>query len=59
MKCEVLVGFAGMQYSGARGKTIDLPLSEARSLASQGIVRILEDYTPETAVTDIKKLKKK
>jgi hypothetical protein len=49
MKCKVLIGFAGVIYSGARGSELDLPMAEARSLASQGIVEILEDYTPPMA----------
>ena len=49
MKCLVLHGFAGLHYNSAPGKEIDLPLSEARSLASQGIVKIMEDYKPEMA----------
>jgi hypothetical protein len=49
MKCLVLEGFAGMTYASARGKEIDLPIAEARSLAAQGIVRMIEDYTPEIA----------
>lgn len=49
MKCLVLIGFAGINYSSAPGKEVDLPLSEARSLSAQGIVKILEDYVPEMA----------
>ena len=49
MKCLVLIGFAGINNASAAGKEIDLPLVEARSLASQGIVRILEDYVPPMA----------
>lgn len=48
-KVKVLIGFAGIVYAGAAGKEMDLPLVEARSLESQGIVEILEDYHPETA----------
>lgn len=54
MKCLVLHGFAGINYAAAAGKEIDLPLSEARSLASQGIVKILEDYTPPMAYNTAK-----
>lgn len=57
MKCLVLIGFAGINYSSAPGKEIDLPLSEARSLSAQGIVRILEDYTPEVAYETAKEAK--
>jgi len=49
MKCLVKVGFAGITYSSAPGKTIDLPIIEARSLQSQGIVEIIDDYKPEIA----------
>lgn len=38
-----------MTYSGAAGQMINIPLSEARSLQSQGIVEIVEDYQPEMA----------
>lgn len=48
-KCKVLIGFAGINYASAAGKEIDLPLNEARSLASQGIVEIMEDYAPAMA----------
>lgn len=49
MKCLVLIGFAGIHYAGAKGTEVNLPIDEARSLASQGIVKILEDYKPEKA----------
>lgn len=48
-KCKVLTGFAGPVYAGAKGSEIDLPIAEARSLASQGIVEIIEDYVPDMA----------
>jgi hypothetical protein len=57
MKCLVLIGFAGIQYSSAPGKEIDLPLSEAKSLSAQGIVKILEDYKPATAYETAKEAK--
>jgi hypothetical protein len=49
MKVRVLQSFAGVTYSGGRGAEIDLPMSESKSLASAGIVEILEDYTPPVA----------
>jgi len=62
MKVEVLVGFAGIVYSGSRGKVLDLPASEAKSLAAQGIVKILEDQKEviayETAVKKVGRPKK-
>ncbi len=48
-KVRVLQSFAGITYSGGRGAEIDLPLSEAKSLSSAGIVEILEDYHPPVA----------
>lgn len=49
MKVKVLHSFAGLVYAGAKGTTIDLPLTEARSLKHAGIVDIIEDYVPEMA----------
>lgn len=49
MKCLVLQSFAGLAYAGAKGKEMNLPIDEARSLEAAGIVQILEDYTPEVA----------
>lgn len=49
MKCLVKIGFAGINYAGARGTEINLPLSEAISLQSQGIVKILEEPKDEIA----------
>jgi len=40
-----------MTYCSSAGKEIDLPLAEARSLAAQKIVQIIEDYKPELAYT--------
>lgn len=58
MLCKVLIGFAGLQYSAARGTEVNLPLSEARSLAHSGIVEIIEDYVPEIAYETATEAKK-
>lgn len=49
MKCLALQSFAGLNYSAAKGKEIDLPLHEAKSLEHAGIVRILDATPPEMA----------
>jgi len=49
MRCEVLIGFAGLQYAGAKGSIIDLPIGEAKSLQAAGIVKMIESDKPAEA----------
>lgn len=58
MKCICLQSFAGLIYSGAKGKEINLPIDEARSLESAGIVKIIADYVPEVAYETAEAAKK-